>query len=262
LPGSADGAPEGARLGFQRGLLKWLKGEAKGLTEMRNSVAVIEFTQSQPAARAFWWIALAFLDALIAKGVPVDAGAKRFCARIDAQIAKLLEGSYSVAERLVRDALYYVATSTKTTDHIECVRAAYRLADLIPSASAAAAAPFAPQLRIMRDTLAAAKDTWGRYSAGTAIALPQFHEQASKLAAQGQELGQMDLARLVAAINAVASMLRNAPVVDGEDVALEIAPRCCLPRVRSNASANSASISPIRSMSCPVASTPCCAARR
>jgi len=216
-----------ARLGFQRGLLKWLKGEAKGLTEMRNSVAVIEFTQSQPAARAFWWITLAFLDALIAGGIPLDPYAKRICARIDTQIAKLLEGSYSVTERLLRDALYYVATSSKVTDHIECVRAAYRLADLIPSAAAAAAAPFAAQLRAMRETLALAKDTWGRYSTGIPIALPQFHEQIDKLAALGQELGQMDLARLLAAVNAVASMLRNASAEDtsenNEWVALEIA---------------------------------------
>jgi chemosensory pili system protein ChpA (sensor histidine kinase/response regulator) len=223
-PAALEARLKAARLGFQRGLLKWLKGEAKGLTEMRNSVAVIEFTQSQPASRAFWWISLAFLDALINKGVPVDAGAKRFCARIDAQIAKLLEGSFSVAERLARDALYYVAISGSATDHIECVRAAYRLGDLIPSANAAAAAPFAPQLRAMRETLTASKDTWGRFSAGTAIALPQFHEQAGKLAAQGQELGQMDLARLMAAIDAVANMLRNAGATEpGEDVALEIA---------------------------------------
>ncbi|MDO8932229.1 MAG: Hpt domain-containing protein, partial [Rhodocyclaceae bacterium] len=44
-----------ARLGYERGLLKWLKNDARGITEMRNSVAVIEMTQTVPAARAFWW---------------------------------------------------------------------------------------------------------------------------------------------------------------------------------------------------------------
>ncbi len=217
-----------ARLGFQRGLLKWLKGEAKGLTEMRNSVAVIEFTQSQPAARAFWWITLAFLDALVAGGVPVDAGVKRLCARIDAQIAKLLEGSPKVAERLNREALYYVATATASTEHIECVRAAYRLDGLVPATATPSEAQAAhltrlPQLRAMRDTLVATKDEWDRYSSGIAGALPPFHGYARQLAEQGQALGQMDLARLVAAINAIASMLRNAPGANNADVALEIA---------------------------------------
>ncbi len=215
-----------ARLGFQRGLLKWLKGEAKGLTEMRNSMAVIEFTQVQPAARAFWWIARGFLDALIAGGVPVDAAVKKLCGRIDAQIAKLLEGSNSVAERLNREALYYVATSTVSTDHIECVRAAYRLADLIPATAGgvAAVSPHMAQLRAMRDTLDSAKEEWNRYTSQIPSALGQFQAHAKQLAEQGQGAGQMDLARLVAGISAVANMLAaNATQEVDDSMALEIA---------------------------------------
>ncbi len=217
-----------ARLGFQRGLLKWLKGDAKGLTEMRNSVAVIEFTQQQPAARAFWWISLGFLDALIHDGLPVDAGVKRLCARIDAQIGKLLEGSDNITDRLYRDALYYVAASSAGTDHIECVRAAYRLGELLPQPQAEVIdiAPHMPHLRAMRETLEAAKEDWSRYaaSAGDAHLLQVFIDHTTQLIADGQALGQMDIARLVVAIHAVAGMLRNAPAQPYDaGVALEIA---------------------------------------
>ena len=39
-----------ARLGFERGLLKWLKDDPKGVTEMKVSVTMIEMTRSTPAA--------------------------------------------------------------------------------------------------------------------------------------------------------------------------------------------------------------------
>jgi chemosensory pili system protein ChpA (sensor histidine kinase/response regulator) len=35
-----------ARLGFERGLLKWLKGDPRGIAEMKVSVAMIEMTRS------------------------------------------------------------------------------------------------------------------------------------------------------------------------------------------------------------------------
>ncbi len=216
-----------ARLGFQRGLLKWLKGDAKGLTEMRNSMAVIEFTQQQPAERAFWWSALAFLDALIGGGVPVDPGVKKLCGRIDAQIARLLEGSTQVAERLQRDVLYYVAISTTRTDHLACVRAAYRLEDLIPDPAHAVvviATPQVTQLRALRETLEAAKEDWNRYTGRIPSALAQFQTQARQLAEQGQAVGQMDLARLTGSIQAVANMLVNQSQTEASDsLALEVA---------------------------------------
>ncbi len=216
-----------ARLGFQRGMLKWLKGDAKGLKEMRNSLAVIEFTQLQPAARAFWWSALGFFDALIVEGVSVDPFVKKLCARIDAQIAKLLDGSANVTERLGRDVLYYVATSTVSNDHIECVRAAYRLADLIPTESAegvVGVSPHLAQLRSMRDTLESAKDEWNRYTSQVPAALAQFQTHAKQLAELGQAVGHMDLARLVGAISAVANMLSARESQESDDgMALEVA---------------------------------------
>ncbi|MFY9329975.1 MAG: Hpt domain-containing protein, partial [Georgfuchsia sp.] len=45
-----------ARLGFERGQSKWLKQDASGMRDMRNSIAMIEALQEQPAARAFWWV--------------------------------------------------------------------------------------------------------------------------------------------------------------------------------------------------------------
>ena len=212
-----------ARLGFQRGLLKWLRGEhARGGIEMRNSVAVIELTQNQPGSRAFWWIAQAYLDALSLGGIDKDDEASRMCGRIDGQIRKMLEGTRAVPDRLLRDLLYFVATAGKSNDHIQCVRGAYGLADLVPSNQGPTSAS-APILRALRELLGPAKDDWNRFAAGTASALPQFHERVTQIAAQAKELGQVDLARLTAAIATVANLLRKDPLRHNEGVSLEIA---------------------------------------
>ena len=212
-----------ARLGYERGLLKWLKNEPKGITEMRNSVAVIETTQATPAARAFWWVTLAFLDAVAARALPVDAQVKRLGARIDAQIKKLHEGSGDVAERLMRDTLYCVAVANAAGDHVECVRAAYRLAGLIPARAASDTETKRPALRAAREHLAAAMEEWNRFCAGTAAALPAFHERIGRLDAQIRELGQPDFARLAGAVAAYADQLRKDPLRHDEAAALEIA---------------------------------------
>lgn len=206
-----------ARLSFQHGMLKWLKNDATGLAEMQDAVAAIEATQSSP----FWWIALALLDALAAGLVPMDMSVKRFCAAIDQQMHKLLGGQAKVAERLLRDALYLVALSPGGTDRLEAVRATYRLSLPAPETERIRGEP---SLREMRDTLSLAMDEWNRYSAGSAIALPQFHERATQLVGHAHKLAQVDLSRLVAALAAVANMLRKQPLSHHNDtVALEVA---------------------------------------
>lgn len=218
-----------ARLGFQRGLLKWFKGEARGLTEMRNTLNVIEATQRTPAARAFWWLSLGLMDALSAAGLEVDAPLRKLCGRIDAQIARLADGDVDLPERLSREVLYYIASAQADSEHLACIRAAYRLADHptdLPAAAAAADAGLRhqPQLRALRTALEAAKEEWHRYANQTASALPQFHGHTATLASTAQALKQLDLARLTASVHAVASMLHNQPSLAlDEGLALEVA---------------------------------------
>ena len=228
-PATLDGAAlqarvKAARLGFQRGLLKWLKGDPKGASDMRLAVAMIEMTQVQPAARAFWWVAMAFFDALAKGGIDADANVKKLCGRIEAQLRKVLEGSGTVADRLMRDVLYYVARAPRGTDHLECVRAAYRLDSLIPKLGEAQdMTPLKPVLRASRDVLTTTKDHWNRFCAGTTAALAQFRDGAAQLAARVGELGQAEITRLAAAIHETADGLTAAPGRHGDADALELA---------------------------------------
>lgn len=212
------------RARFERGFLRWLRnaGDVSGVAEMRKAVAAIEATQAMPAARAFWWITIALLDALAAQQVTADFHVKKLCARIDLQMRRLLEGSKTVSERLVRDALYFVAVAKGGGALVQQVKETYRLDALVP-AETADIEPLKPVLRAMRDSLAAAKEAWNKFCAGVAAALPQFHDNAVTLASKGGGLINDHLARLVASVAEAAQWLRKDPLKQNDTVAMEIA---------------------------------------
>ncbi len=214
-----------ARLGFERGLAKWLRDETRsenaGVRDMRNSIAIIESLQTQPSARTFWWVTLAFFDALAAGGIRDDEGTRQLCTRIDAQVRKLLDGAEAVAERLLRDVLYEVAIAPVSNEHIDLVRAVYRLRDLIPAAAADDQREIA--LQEMRQLVGAANESWSQFCAGAAIALPRFHEQSAQLQTLAQKLGHTDFSRLVSVLANCANQLRKNPLLHSEQMAVDVA---------------------------------------
>ncbi len=212
-----------ARMGFERGLLKWLKGDAKGIAEMKVATAMIELTCGTPAARAYWWIALGVLDALAAGGLADANDAKRFAMRLGAQIKKLTEGQAIPDEQLMREALYLAASAGAGGETLAVVRAAYRLDGMVPTATPSETERLLPHIRRLRELLAAAKDDWNRLCAGTAAALPPFHEHTAKIAEEGTATGQADYLRLTAAILELADQLRRDPSRHNEIMAIEIA---------------------------------------
>jgi chemosensory pili system protein ChpA (sensor histidine kinase/response regulator) len=213
-----------ARLAYERGLLKWLKKDPRGVQEMRSALAVIEMTQIQPAARSFWWAALAFMDSLEAGAVEFDVGVRRVCARIDTQMKRLIEGSRTVAERLTRNTLYYIAISGPAGDHARSVRTALQLDKLIPKpADMADIEPLRPILRACREQLAPAMEDWNRFCAGTAAALPQFHDRIRELIGRAESLQHPEVSRLGRIILGTTDELRRTPLAHSETLALEMA---------------------------------------
>ena len=214
-----------ARMSFERGLLKWLKGESRGITEMNTATMMIETARSSPTDRAFWWVALGVFEALAANGIADTKFVKKFAMRMVAQIKKLTEGVDQVPDRLFADALYLVATATviDPQSHIQVVRAAYRTDEMIPVASTVGAQSLQPQLRRLREIVAGAKDDWNKLCAGSVAALPPFHEKATSLGAQGTELGNAGISAITLALSTLADALHKDPTLHTESMALEVA---------------------------------------
>src|SRR3990172_6934687 len=226
---------------FQRGLLKWFKGDESGAEDMRAAVEATELVQAVASQRVSWWVALAFFDALVAKALPESVDAKRLCNRIDQQFRRLVEGSRNVAERLVREALYHVAHARPATAHLRAVQEAYQLEPTMPTDDGPSpplpAEPAA--LKAAREALTQAKDAWNKYASGNPPSLPAFRSASGVLKDHSGELGNPDVAVLRSELAVLATWLSSNTSKMSEAIALEVATALLL---LENALANLASL--------------------
>ncbi|HYT85738.1 MAG TPA: Hpt domain-containing protein [Burkholderiales bacterium] len=221
-PGEADKHLREQRTRYQRGLLKWLKNDASGAEDMRAAIEAIEAPQGPTSQRAFWWASLAFFDALAHKALPQDLDAKQLCNRIEQQIKRTVEGTPSVAERLMREVLYYVARARPASERVREVQEAYHLSQTIPTAdSDGAAAAELPALKSAREHLTHAKDAWNKFASGNPPSLLAFRDSASALKDSAGQLGNADLAALAGEVAGLAAWLSSNRERMSEAVALE-----------------------------------------
>ena len=216
------------RMRFQKGLLGWLKkpGEAEaGRQLMCAALASIEAHQLAPAARAFWWVTTAFAEALADPAIGADPAARQLCTHIDAQIRRLLNGSNNVAERVMREALYYVARApAETSPLIAEVQSTFALPALLPAAPLASGPhPQEAAVRRLREMLLAMEELWNKFCTGHAPSLAPFAEYVRSSVHLTEEIGQTDLKRLGQGLGAVAAWLTEAPSRFSEMVAMDVA---------------------------------------
>ncbi len=224
-PGAAEQLLREQRAAYQRGFLKFLKGDATGIDEMRGAVAAIETNQGQTSQRTFWWVALALFDSLSQNGLPAELDPRRVCNRIEQQIKRLVEGSSSVAERLMREVLYYVARSRPVTEQVRQVQETYRLEQTLPPQDGldTVLAPEHSGLKPARDLLAQAKDAWNKFASGNPPSLIAFRDAAAALKDAAAKLGNNDLSGLARETATVATWLTSNKDKMSEAIALEVA---------------------------------------
>ncbi len=210
-----------ARMGFERGLLKWIKGDAKGISEMKASLTLIELTRTTPAARAYWWVSLGVLDALGADGLPDVVEARRFLLRLASQIKKLVEGVPEVPAPFLREALYLAATANNGHAALAVVQAAYRLESLIPTAPVTVGRRD-EHIRRLRELVAAARQDWAQLCGGAIAALLPFHEHVTWLADEAAATHEFSYVQLTAAICEQADLLRRNPMRHNDALAIEM----------------------------------------
>ena len=217
------------RARFQRGLLAWMQHSGEpdaALENMRAAVDNIEATQESPASRTFWWVVQAFIESLFGRQGEAEPETRQLLARIDTQIRRLLEGSHSVAERLMREVLYAVAKAPANSSMLVAeVQAQFGLAALL-STSVVAHEANPPQeiaLRRLRDTLAATEELWNKFCTGSGSALSAFEQHAQSCAVLTNEVGQTDLKRLGQGFAALAAWLAEDPKRHSDTVAMEVA---------------------------------------
>jgi chemosensory pili system protein ChpA (sensor histidine kinase/response regulator) len=219
------------RTRYQRGLLSFLRNpdDPAGPQAMHEALADIEQTQTIPAHRTFWWAALGLTESLIHKGLANSINIKQLCGSIDQQIRRLAEGSPKVAERLLRDVLYFVARSDTVSDRIREIQDLFELEAYVPRTDSkqqlaeAEQQRLQPLLRELRDILSPAKDAWLKFTAGSTDSLSNLRTQSRRLVEKAVALDNAPLDQLLQQINAGAETLASTPDRMNEMVAMEMA---------------------------------------
>ena len=213
---------------FQRGLLAFLRNvEAdQGLERMRDALTAIERIAPSQASQTFWWACVGFVDSLIARGVEADFHVKQLLARVDLQMRRLIEGSPQVAERLLRDALFFVAKSEAMEGRAAEVRSRFGLDRYLPGRGMLdpeALARMRPVLDALQSGLKAARDHWHAWVEGNADQQEQFQTQLIRMQPQAQMLESSGLLPLLDELGAAALAAVGREGDAREQVNLEVA---------------------------------------
>ena len=199
-----------ARGQFQRGLLAFLRNAdaEAGLRRMREALVSIERIAPSQASASFWWACVGFVDSLIAHGVEADFHVKQLLARVDLQMRRLMEGSPEVVERLMRDALFFVAKSQALEGRAAEIRSTLGLDRYLPGRGMLdpeTLARMRPVLEALAASLKAARDAWHGYVEGDAAQLEEFQGQIARMLPQAQMLEASGLKPLLDMLGAGAS---------------------------------------------------------
>jgi chemosensory pili system protein ChpA (sensor histidine kinase/response regulator) len=212
---------------FERALLPFLKN-ANSATEqthgsvMRDIIKEVEHAQSNQQSRAFWWVMQGFADAVASGQIRNELYIKQLFARINLQIRRLSEGSSSIAERLLRDALFFIARAENPSLQVRQIRHAYQLEGVIPAdyEKKRYGQIDAEALIAAKERLSQAKSIWNRIAGGDSSVAQSFEQEMHGLADACTKLNSPPLAKLLRELNGIARHAHSNP---GDGLGLEMA---------------------------------------
>ncbi len=131
---------ERLRTGFQQALLKWFKRDQPEHALHRMGAILerlAELTYEEPA-RKLWWVSAGLVEALSKSSALPDGPLKLLFGKIEREIKRLAsagEISFRVEppRELTRSLLYQIAIHPGATARVDSIRAAFHLAELLPS---------------------------------------------------------------------------------------------------------------------------------
>ncbi|MES2182292.1 MAG: Hpt domain-containing protein [Pseudomonadota bacterium] len=217
------------RATFQKSLLDWLRTkDSQALDSMRDSVLNVQQVQQKSAQKTLWWVATAFTETLAQDKIAAQLGAKKLCRRIDHQLHSMSNGDVKAPSQLLRDALYYVAISDRSTDAIANVKDLFELDSVLPMHDGVTgeslvtnAAELATLSQIDAD-LPRLKDLWSGIHIGDSEQLEAFISKLNSVVAQ-QSLNNQAVLELLSAIHAAAKALSVDKTKISETSLIEVA---------------------------------------
>ncbi|MES2831413.1 MAG: Hpt domain-containing protein [Pseudomonadota bacterium] len=213
---------------FEKALLPFLKGTvatagtANG-EQLHDIVGEVEHAQTNHQLRGFWWVMRGFAEAVAIGKIDNDVYVKQLFARINLQIRRLSDGSSGIAERLLRDALFFIVRIDQPTPLLQQIRAAYGLNGQVSGnfEEKRYGRVDGKALNASREHLARAKTHWNRLVGGEGHAAVAFEQEMLELSQVAQALRQPALSKLLGELTGIAHSAANRE--PGDRVGLEMA---------------------------------------
>ncbi|WP_240162244.1 Hpt domain-containing protein [Glaciimonas sp. PAMC28666] len=213
---------------FEMALLPFLKS-ADSTVEMSNAaimqgvIAEISVVQKNHQSRAFWWVLQGFAEAVATVQISNELFVKQLFARINLQLRRVSQGSSSISERLLRDALFFIAAIQNPSVQNAQIRSIYRLDGIVPAdfRSHRYGQVDSTALHAAKDHLMRAKNMWDRLAAGDSAPTQEFEHEMLGLSTAGSKLNAPSLAKLLRELSGIARHAANTR--RGDPIGLEIA---------------------------------------
>ncbi|NVI80266.1 Hpt domain-containing protein [Janthinobacterium sp. BJB401] len=211
---------------FEKSLLPFLKAQDEATRrqhagDLHATLTLVADAQQEAPARTFWFAMQAFAG-LAASGEGMGTrNVKQLFGLINLQLRRLAQGTASLPEAMLRDALFFIAAAPEPTPEARQLRAAFALEGMLPADVEARRYGQVDQAALQgaRTALTQARASWSRLAqADLDPALgAEFEASLQEVAAHAESLKQPALASLLRECAAVA---RQA-VASGRSVALE-----------------------------------------
>ncbi|MDO8178253.1 MAG: Hpt domain-containing protein [Undibacterium sp.] len=216
------------RLQFEKLLLTVLtnkdgKQQLAAVQTMHDLIKEIEQAQSTSQAKAFWLVMRGFSEAVAQGLIENKQYVKQIFGRINLQIRRLVEGLSNIPERLLRDALFFIAQVDHPSPFVAQIRKAYQLDNQVPldydqknygqiAANVMATA---------KEQLSSVKNLWGRIANGDSSLSDKFAQKLKDLADSGTHLNSPPLSKLLRELSGIARHAAHS--TDGSRMGLELA---------------------------------------
>lgn len=174
---------------FEKALLPLLK--STDAQAEKSSAAVLadvlaDFVRRAPGTlgQAYWWVLHGFAAGVATGEISPAVHVKQLFGRINMQLRKLDDGPSETSERLLRDALFFIATAADPSPKLQQIRQVYGLSPINPDDVEIARYGLVDSaiLHGARERLQAAKAAWDRVGAGDAQAGDSVAQEIAALA--------------------------------------------------------------------------------
>lgn len=195
----------------------------QALHNVLELVQEIEQAQTNAQAKAFWLVMRAFTEATAQGKIENQQYVKQIFGRINLQIRRLVDGITSIPERLLRDALFFIAQAPSPSAFVGQIKRAYQLDDQVPTDYQQKSYGQIPtaKLLIAKEQLNSAKNLWGRIANGDVALAEKFAQKMKDLADTGASLQSPALLKLLRELSGIA--LHATALASGGKIGLELA---------------------------------------